>query len=691
MTFVTIPNLTNGTFASARFLVKYRGTMKGGIQVEPRKKSKRTRWIILTVVAVVVVVAAVWFVKGRSLAQLRQSHTLAADANTGQVVTAFIGDLSAGATASGQLLPQREAHLALGIAGQVEDVYVQAGDEVQAGDVLIQMEANSLERAVRSAEQTLAIQEASLAELRQGVSAEEITAAEASVAQAKAGVLQAEASVSQAKASLTELRKGASEEEITAAEASLDSAKASLAIAQAGLVSAKSALTNAELARDSLSDADVTAEANLNSAQAGLSSAQAQLDALLEGADAETIEQARLNWEQAKNNLWKTQLERDAVNGNPASPGYVKDQMKAAVANAEIAVRVAEINYLQAQEGATDEVIAAARATVAAAEAQVASAQAQLDDFDNQIAQAEATVVQAEAAVKQAEAGVLQAEAAVTQAEANLAMVLEGASEEKIAAAEAQVSQAEAGVLQAEAAVAQAEANLAILLRGASEEKIAIAEAQVAQARIALEDAQDNLAKATLLAPFDGVVTEVYVAVGEWASGLAVDLMDSNSLEVVLDVDEIVIGSLAVGQQAVATLETWPDEELTGEIVSIAPKSKSGGEIVNYQVHLKVDAGKLPVRSGMTANADLVTASRENVLLVPNRAITADRQAGKYYVNLVEGDAVVKTEVTIGLRDDSYTEITDGLEEGDKLVIGEVSEKLDFSQGPPEEIRRLQR
>ena len=657
--------------------------------MEPKKKSKRARWIILAVVAVVVVAAVVWVVNERPLARLRQSRALAANPEADQIVTAFIGDLSAGATASGRVLPQREAHLALGVAGQVEEVYVEGGDEVQAGDVLIRLEAGSLERAVRSAEQSLAIQEASLAELRQGASDEEITAAEASVTQAEAGVLQAEASVSQAKANLAELRRGASEEETAAAEASLDSAKASLANAQAGLVSAGSAQTKARLSRDALADADVTAGANLKSAQAGLSSAQAQLDALLEGADAETVEQARLNWEQAKNSLWNTQLERDAVQGRPGTPGYLVTQMDIAVANAEIAVRVAEINYLQAQEGATDEVVAAARASVAAAEAQVTSAQAQLDDIDDQIAQAEATVVQAEAAVTQAEAGVLQAEAAVTQAEASLATLLAGASEEKIAAAEAQVAQAEAGVLQAEAQVAQAEANLATLLAGASEERLAIAEAQVAQAQISLEEAQDNLAKAAVKAPFDGVVTEVYVAVGEWASGLAVDLMDTGSLEVVLDVDEIDIGGLAVGQQAVVTLETWPDEELTGELISIAPKAKSGAEIVTYQVRLSLNAGDLPIRSGMTANAELVTASRENVLLVPNRAITADRQANKYYVNLVQGDTTAKTEVTIGLRDNKYTEITSGLKDGDELFIGEVSEVLDFTQGPPEEIRRL--
>jgi len=578
--------------------------------MEPKKKNKRGRWIVLAVVTVVVAAVVVLVVIPfiDRFKEGRQAFA-AATAEPGQTVTAFIGDLASGATASGRLLPQQEAQLALGVAGQVETVYVQVGDEVQAGDALIQLEDSSLERAVRSAEQTLAIQEANLAELRQG----------------------------------------ASEEDIAVAEASLESAKASLANAEAGLISARSALTQAELSRDALADADVTAQANLKSAQASLSSARAQLAALLEGADAETVEQARLNWEQAKNSLWNAQLERDAANGRRGTPDYVRKQLEASVANAEIAVRVAEINYLQAQEGATDEAVAAAKATVASAEAQVASAQAGLDDIDDQIAQAEAAVVQAEA----------------------------------------QVTQAEAGVLQAEAAVAQAEANLATLLAGASEEKIAIAEAQVVQARIALADVQDNLDKATLRAPFDGVVTDVYLTVGEWASGLAVELVDTRSLEVVLDMDEVDIGAVAVGQPTVVTLETWPGEELTGEVIAIAPKAKIQSEIVTYEVHLSLQAGDLPVRTGMTANAELITANRENVLLVPNRAITADRQAGKYYVTRIEGQEMVQVEITIGLRDKNYTEITGGLKDGDKLIVGEVSEMLDFSQGPPSAFRDL--
>jgi HlyD family secretion protein len=162
-----------------------------------------------------------------------------------------------------------------------------------------------------------------------------------------------------------------------------------------------------------------------------------------------------------------------------------------------------------------------------------------------------------------------------------------------------------------------------------------------------------------------------------------VELVDTGSLEVVLDMDEIDIGAVAVGQLTVVTLEAWPDEELTGEVISIAPKAKVQSEIVSYEVHLSVETGDLPVLSGMTANAELITANREGVLLVPNRAITADRQAGKYYVTRIQGQEMAQVEVTVGLRDKKNTEITSGLKAGDELVIGEAGEMLDFRQGPP--------
>jgi multidrug efflux pump subunit AcrA (membrane-fusion protein) len=93
----------------------------------------------------------------------------------------------------------------------------------------------------------------------------------------------------------------------------------------------------------------------------------------------------------------------------------------------------------------------------------------------------------------------------------------------------------------------------------------------------------------------------------------------------------------------------------------------------------------------MTADASLLTSRREDVLLVPNRAVQADREAGTYSVTLVEqgpgGEEVTRrVEVTIGLRDDTYTQITGGLEEGDTVRIGAfVPPENPFEQdGPPD-------
>jgi multidrug efflux pump subunit AcrA (membrane-fusion protein) len=80
----------------------------------------------------------------------------------------------------------------------------------------------------------------------------------------------------------------------------------------------------------------------------------------------------------------------------------------------------------------------------------------------------------------------------------------------------------------------------------------------------------------------------------------------------------------------------------------------------------------------MTANADLITAEVTDVLLVPNQAITPDRAAGKYYVELVQADGTAnEIEVQVGLSDDNFSQITSGLVEGDTLIIPEFTTSSD--------------
>lgn len=488
--------------------------------------------------------------------------------NDTEVVTAFIGDLAATATASGKVLPQRNAALAVEAPGRVDQVFVRVGDRVEPGEALVQLETEGLELALASAWQDLAVQEANLLALR----------------------------------------------------------------------------TPPE-------------EAEIKAAEAALTSAEAQLDALLAGPRPEEVASAEANLRAAEAGVW-------------SSSGQLN----------------------QTRESVTEVQIATARANVAAAELALLEAQERNEAFAN----------------IDTHNAMLDAQAQLENARAELEALLAGPDSNAVGAAQADVGAAAARrdarqaeldlllreptagqVAQAEARVAQAGAALADLEEEPSAEEVRAAEAQVEQARLAVADAEAALAGATVRAPFAGVVTAVRVSEGELASNVVVELVDRESLRVVLTVDEADIGGLEVGQPAVVTLEVWPDEELESEIVDIAPAATTDGSgLVSYEVFLKLDETDLAVRAGMTANARMVTARRDEVLLVPNRAIIVDRQTGTYYVDLLvpggegEGNQVERVEINIGLRDDENTQITSGLEAGDRLQIGALRSDLPF--GPPD-------
>ena len=85
----------------------------------------------------------------------------------------------------------------------------------------------------------------------------------------------------------------------------------------------------------------------------------------------------------------------------------------------------------------------------------------------------------------------------------------------------------------------------------------------------------------------------------------------------------------------------------------------------------------------MTADVDIVVASADGTLLVPNRALEADREAGRYYVQRQNADgSIERLEVQIGLRTESQTQILAGLEEGDRLVLPEVPGQSEQLPGP---------
>jgi RND family efflux transporter MFP subunit len=192
---------------------------------------------------------------------------------------------------------------------------------------------------------------------------------------------------------------------------------------------------------------------------------------------------------------------------------------------------------------------------------------------------------------------------------------------------------------------------------------------------VALTQAQQQLSGATITTPVEGMIITVNVQPGDTvSSGMpAIVLVPDMPPVVNANVDEVDVANLAVGQSAHLGFNALPGRTITGTVTAIAPTSTSVSGAVAYQVQIGFTPGKLPVRLGMTTNVAIVIASADPALLVPSQAITIDRQANKYYVTrqLADGTSQ-RLEVRVGLHNDTETQIVQGVNAGDKLVLPQV-------------------
>lgn len=347
------------------------------------------------------------------------------------------------------------------------------------------------------------------------------------------------------------------------------------------------------------------------------------------------------------------------------------------VTQAELALASAQASQAKLLSGADPDDVQAARANLASAEA--ALARLREGPTEDEITVAKADLRRAEIALQEAQErydqyawvggiGALPQSVALQQATINYEqalaaynMTMQGPTESELKAAEA--------------AVAQARGQFNSLLDGASEEDLTMAQVAVDQAQASLELARLQFDGATIVAPFDGVVTFVAADVNEQVAPGApvITLIDPSSFYVDVYIDEIDIGQVHEDQQATITLDAFPQEELQGRVDFLSPAAMENLGAVSYSVRVCFDPTPVPLRSGMTANVTIVTEHRENVLLVPSRAISVDRDTGVFYIERLAEGQIERVEVEIGIQDAVNAEVVRGLNEGDQVVIDGLS------------------
>ena len=232
-----------------------------------------------------------------------------------------------------------------------------------------------------------------------------------------------------------------------------------------------------------------------------------------------------------------------------------------------------------------------------------------------------------------------------------------------------EAAQANVDALQAQRDAAQAQLDL--LLSGATAADKATIQANVAQAQVTLDRARLALEKATLRAPIDGLVVRVDVEPGELIGPQmpVITLLDDTRFKIKVDVDEADIGWVDVNQEVQLTLDAFPAAKLSGRVVAIAPLATLETGVVSYQVTIEIDPIDLPLRSGMTVSADIVIDQRQDILLVPNRAIWIDADTGQPFVEKMVDGEYVGAIIEQGLANEEVSEVLSGLVEGDQLVV----------------------
>lgn len=224
----------------------------------------------------------------------------------------------------------------------------------------------------------------------------------------------------------------------------------------------------------------------------------------------------------------------------------------------------------------------------------------------------------------------------------------------------------------------------------AAESKYLHADSDIANAQAkvsaALRNYQEN--SATILAPASGVVSDLSLAPGllvnassatsstsgaTIVSAQTVGKVSSLGGQLVASVSltEIDIVKVKANQKVTITLDAYPDHTFTGKVLAVNTSGNVSSNVTSYPVTILLDPTEVEIYPNMTANVEIITFIKTDALLVPSTAVqTINDQT---VVEVMKNGSVTPVQVEIGSSNDSQTEITSGLNEGDEVVTAIIS------------------
>jgi len=565
---------------------------------------------------------------------------------------------------SGSVNASGQVRLNFKSAGRLAEIYVAAGQQVTPGQPLARLDTTDLIVALNQAQANVGSAQANYERTIAGASGEDLAIARQSV--------------DNAQKSLGETQKTTQNDVVTAQQ--------SLAKAQTNYVAAKNNFTILSQAIQS----DVRSyQAGITTAQSQLTQAQSDLAAVTQTADVRSA--------QSSLNLAQAALTNAASFSNGVLTGALSDYGNAATALATafgqfdtqlaagLDASAASAAYQLSQTAYTTaatrlgNAIDAPNAQLASAQTNVTAAQnslnstasksdTNLDQSRNDLQALQNTLTTEQQLASATKAKIAQAGTSVgTITDAVTGTLV--SSLQNVAATQERTTST---VLSAQNSLQSAQLSLQKTAASAKSFDIAASYASVLVQQANLESAQNNLANATLKAPSAGVVASVSGQIGEFVSGGGIAnpfvlLADTTGVALHGTIGEADVAKLKLGQVATLTVDAVGSARMTGKVSALDPVATIAQGVPVYGVDVLIDIPNPQLRPGMSGTAAIIIASRQNVLTVPNLAVRTAN--GRRSLQLLKDGQAVDTDVTFGISNETVTEVTTGVQEGDTVVL----------------------
>ncbi len=225
--------------------------------------------------------------------------------------------------------------------------------------------------------------------------------------------------------------------------------------------------------------------------------------------------------------------------------------------------------------------------------------------------------------------------------------------------------------------------SLQQLQQGATTLDLQSAQLTVQNAQNALQDAKDNLANYYVTAPFDGTVGLSVTPYQQVGSGTTVATLVTANQYAEITLNEVDAASVKQGDKATLTFDALPDLTIAGTVASISPVGTVSQGVVSYDVKVALATQNSSILPGMSVSAEIDTQVKTNALTVPNAAVHTTASGSSYVLvfdpaltgassgsqGIQSTRTPTQIPVTTGLSNDTMTEITSGLTDGQQVVV----------------------